>query len=415
MIRIISLFLLAVMASFTYAQDLPVVEVTDGDISGDVVWTADNTYLLNGLVFVDDGETLTIEPGTVIKGMPGQGLNSSALIIARGGKILAEGTESSPIIFTAQADDVTNPADLPSDARGLWGGVILLGKAEINTADGTGNIEGIPTTEPRGAYGGTDDEDNSGIMRYVSIRHGGTDIGEGNEINGLTFGAVGSGTTIEYIEVYANKDDGYEWFGGTVNTKYLVAAMCGDDCFDYDEGFRGKGQFWFGIMSDVDGFGNRAGEHDGGTSPEDGTPFATPMIYNATYLGGGMDSNNGENDLVFIFRDNAGGSYMNSIFTDFGQSAIAIEDLTSGEDSRARLEAGDLNLQNNIWYGFGNGSSFDGLANFVDSDGAVTSSAASYFNDAANGNEMADPMLLGISRAQDGGLDPRASGRKRRA
>ena len=391
------------------SQETPDVYITDADIDGDVTWTNDKTYVLQGLVFVEDGETLTIQAGTVIKAAPGQGLNASALVVAQGGKIYAEGNPTSPIIFTALADDVDNPDDLPMDARGLWGGVILLGKAKINTSDGVGNIEGIPTTEPRGAYGGDDDEDDSGVMRYVSIRHGGTDIGEGNEINGLTFGAVGSGTTIEYIEVYANKDDGYEWFGGTVNTKHLVAAMCGDDCFDYDEGFRGKGQFWFAIMSDVDGFGNRAGEHDGGTSPEDGTPYAIPTIYNATYIGGGMDSNNSENDLVFIFRDNAGGQYMNSIFTDFSQSAIAIEDLTSGEDSRARFEAGDLALKNNIWYGFGNGSAFEGLANFVNSSGDVTESAAAYFNDAANGNTMVDPMLRGISRAGDGMLDPRIS------
>ncbi|MCB0260439.1 MAG: T9SS C-terminal target domain-containing protein, partial [Calditrichaeota bacterium] len=164
--------------------------------------------------------------------------------------------------------DVSDPNDLDLNTRGLWGGVILLGKARINTTLGEGQIEGIPTTEPRGAYGGNDDNDNSGVVRYVSIRYGGTDIGANNEINGLTFGAVGRGTVVEYVEVFNNKDDGYEWFGGTVRTRYLVSAFNGDDCFDYDEGFRGYGQFWFAIMGED--IGNRAGEHDGGTDPEGG-------------------------------------------------------------------------------------------------------------------------------------------------
>ena len=175
------------------------VDVFDADVAtgSNVVWTADNEYILNGLVFVDDGATLTIQPGTVIKGKPGQGENASALVVARGGKIFASGTPDMPIVFTAEADDVSDPGDLPLDARGLWGGVILLGHATLNSQPGETPIEGIPTTEARGIYGGDDDADNSGIFRYVSIRYGGTDIGAGNEINGLTMGGVGSGTLIE--------------------------------------------------------------------------------------------------------------------------------------------------------------------------------------------------------------------------
>ena len=130
---------------------------------------------------------------------------------------------------------------------------------------------------------------------------------------------MGSGTTIEHIEVINNDDDGYEWFGGTVNTKWLVSAFNTDDAFDYDEGFRGKGQFWFVIQGADNGIGNRAGEHDGGTTPEDGLPYANPQIYNVTYIGSGMNSANAENDLTFIFRDNAGGGYYNSVFYGFQQ------------------------------------------------------------------------------------------------
>ena len=255
------------------------IEVVDADVAPgtNVVWTANNEYLLNGLVFVDAGATLTIQPGTVIKGKPGQGENASALVVARGGKIFASGTADAPIVFTAEADDAKDPNDLPNDARGLWGGVIILGNATLNSEPGETPIEGIPVNEPRGLYGGSDDADNSGVFRFVSIRHGGTDIGAGNEINGLTMGGVGSGTVIEYVEVFNNQDDGFEWFGGTVNTKYLVSAFNGDDAFDYDEGFRGKGQFWFVIQDDETG--NRAGEHDGGTTPEDGTPYALSLIH----------------------------------------------------------------------------------------------------------------------------------------
>lgn len=379
------------------AASAATIDVTDADIAPatNAVWTADNEYVLNGLVFVDAGATLTIQPGTVIKGKPGQGENASALVVARGGKIFASGTADQPIIFTAEADDVSNPSDLPLDARGLWGGVIILGNATLNSEPGETPIEGIPTTEPRGLYGGNNDLDNSGVFRYVSIRHGGTDIGAGNEINGLTMGGVGSGTVIEYVEVYNNQDDGFEFFGGVPQTKYLVSAFNGDDSFDYDEGYRGKGQFWFAILDGETG--NRAGEHDGGTTPEDGTPYATPMIYNATYIGSGEFSSNGDNDTVLEIRDNAGGMYYNSIFTDFANEGIDVEDLDSGEDSRARLEAGDLVLANNIWWGFGAGNDLAAIA----PDDFVAAHLA------ANNNRIVDPVLRGISRTRNGGLDPR--------
>ena len=158
------------------------VEVFDADIASGttVYWTADKTYYLNGRVFVDDGAVLNIEAGTVIKGREGEGENASALIVARGGKIYAEGTAQNPIIFTAAEDDLNNPLIPPATQQGLWGGVIILGKATINFPGGETNIEGIPTTEQRGLYGGganPDDDDCSGVFKYVSIRHGGTEIG----------------------------------------------------------------------------------------------------------------------------------------------------------------------------------------------------------------------------------------------
>ena len=386
-----TLFLLLPLAAF--GQN--VVTVTDGDISGDVVWTSDNTYVLDGFVFVGDGETLTIEAGTVVKGKPGAAENASALIIARGGKIFAEGTPENPIVFTAEADDVSDPGDLPLDARGLWGGLIILGEAGLNSSPGESAIEGIPTNEPRGIYGGSNDADNSGVLRYISVRYGGSDIGSGNEINGVTFGGVGSGTTVEFIEVFNNQDDGFEFFGGTVRARYLVSAFNGDDAFDYDEGFRGKGQFWFAVQA-ADA-GNRGCECDGGTDPEDGQPYAVPTLSNLTLIGSGATSANADNDYSIILRDNAGGKWYNSIFHDFVGTAFEIEDLASGQDSRARLEAGDIAVENNIFGTFGAG---------VLSDDAFT---AEYLTAAGQNNRSVDPQLRGISRTNDGGLDPRPS------
>ncbi len=380
------------------------IVVTD-DITENTTWTADNTYFLNGLVFVDAGATLTIEPGTVIKGREQATITSgdgaSALIVRRDATIMAMGSEDAPIIFTSELDDVNVSDDLDQRNRGLWGGVIILGNATTNQPTTDNQIEGIPETE-NALYGGTDDEDNSGVFYYVSIRHGGFSISgvEGDEINGLTLGGVGSGTTIGHVEVYANFDDCFEWFGGTVNTKYLVGAFCGDDSFDYDQGFRGKGQYWFSIHDDDTA--GRGGEHDGGDAGgDDATPFSTPVISNVTYIGSGENATvagGDNNDRTFAIRDNAGGQYWNSVFTDYPGVAINIEDLAddAAEDSRKRLEDGSLAFANNIWFGYGAGSMLTDIVQ----DFAVTPLVDA-------GNSLADPLLAGISRTADGGLDPR--------
>lgn len=224
------------------------------NITENTVWTADKTYILGGRITVLSGVTLTIEPGTVIKGQAGTGANATALLVARGGKLMAEGSADAPIIFTSVADEITGAdiaagnfgsPNLDSDIDGLWGGVIVLGRAKISASNSNGDdvsevqIEGIPTSDSNGLYGGTDDNDNSGVIKYVSIRHGGTNIGSGNEINGLTLGGVGSGTIIENIEVVANQDDGIEWFGGTVNAKNILAWNVNDDGIDTDQSWSG--------------------------------------------------------------------------------------------------------------------------------------------------------------------------------
>lgn len=380
----------------------------NANLTADATWTKNNTYIIDGRVFVTNNATLTIQPGTVIKAKPRAAQDASALVIARGAKINAAGTAQEPIIFTAEADSLNG--NLGQNDRGLWGGVVLLGRARTNTASGTGNIEGIPTTEPLGIYGGTDDADNSGVMRYISIRHAGSLLGPNNELNGLTMGAVGSGTTIEYIEVFANADDGFEWFGGTVNCKYLVSAFNDDDGFDWDEGYRGKLQFLF-LLQDPQ-VGNQAFESDGGTTPEDGQPYAMPTIYNVTAIGSGAQSTNALS-LGPIFRDNTGGKIYNSIFHDFRGYAFRIEtESAQSQDSAKRLAAGEIVIANNLFGTFGAGTTDAQLFLSPNATAGGPAPASNYTAEhiraAAQANRVnTDPQLVAISRARDGTLDPR--------
>ena len=337
------LFVAGAIATSFAANAADIIISDDGSGTGTTTWTADNTYILDGFVFVNSGQALTIEAGTVVKGMSGTGADASALVVARGGQIFANGTADEPIIFTFEEDALDGST--PYNERGRWGGLIILGDAQLNSTPGETQIEGIPDTEPRGLYGGDNDMDNSGVITYISIRHGGTDIGAGNEINGLTLGGVGAGTVIDYVEVTANADDGIEFFGGTASVKHAAVTFCGDDSYDYDEGWRGYGQFWFTMQDDAgDGSGDRGGEHDGGTDPEDGLPYAHPVIFNVTSMGRGISAGR----RALTFRDNAAGEYHNSIFYNWGRG-IDIENLASGEDTYNRFVSGELAFAGNCF------------------------------------------------------------------
>ncbi len=296
----------------------PIVEIFASDAgTGTTTWTSENVYVLRGFVFVNEGQTLTIEPGTIIKGQPGEGAGASALIVARGGTINAVGTADAPIIFTALTDDIS-PADIAAGnfgspnleptENGRWGGLIVLGNAPISAANDNdediseAQIEGIPSTEVRGLYGGSDDADNSGTISYVSVRHGGSLIGAGNEINGVTLGGVGSGTTISNIEVVANADDGVEWFGGNVNVTNLLVWNSFDDALDTD-------QDWIGTCENyivVTPRGGSAFELDGpeGTlnrgfhTFSNGTVYAGPDIFRIVDWDG---STNAGIDNLYVF------------------------------------------------------------------------------------------------------------------
>ena len=319
--------------------------ITDSSLRADmkasenrVVWR--DTLVLSGLVFVEDKETLVIEPGTIVKhqnSAPGQ--PGTSLIIARGGKIDAKGTKEAPIIFTYEDD----PADglTKHTVRGRWGGLIILGKASLNTTPKEKGIEGIATGEKRALYGGNKDDDSSGTLQYISIRHGGKDIGAGNEINGLTLGGVGSKTTLEYIEIVSNKDDGIEFFGGTARVHYLISAYNQDDAIDYDEGFRGMCQFVIIHQDPTRGFADRGFECDGGTSPETSPPYAIPLFVNVTALG------NSRSDAA-TFRDNAGGLFYNVIFKSFNKG-VDIEDTDADQDSWKHAQGGLLKFSHNLF------------------------------------------------------------------
>ena len=261
-----------------------------GAITADVTWTNDKIYELNQKVVVDNGATLTIEAGTIIKGKPGTGSLASALIIARGSKINAEGTSTSPIIFTSTSDNIdagqTAGTNLDESNRGLWGGLIVLGNAPGSFKGDLVEIqiEGIPADDTFGLYGGTDAADNSGILKYVSIRHGGALIGEGNEINGLTLGGVGNGTVIENIEVLANVDDGVEFFGGTVNVTNVLVWGQGDDAIDIDQAYSGTIDNAVVVLGDAS---DHAFEVDG---PE-GTSTGSFTLQNATIIGNSVTPN----------------------------------------------------------------------------------------------------------------------------
>lgn len=389
-----------------------VVNVTDASINaGETVeWTKDNVYLLTEPVFVEDGAILKIQAGTVIKGKAGV---DAFLTIARGGKIMAEGTAQEPIIFTAEADDVNDPTDLGPDDIGLWGGIVICGKAPFEKDGLTeSQAEGVAGTEPRALYGGNVENDNSGVLRYVSVRHAGFELGSGDELNGISFCAVGSGTTVEYVEVYSNKDDGMEFFGGSVNVKYAVVAFCRDDAFDWDEGYRGKGQFWFAIQSS--GIGDCIGELDGAI-PDGGSRFSNPEVYNWTGIGpGNQGTINAAQTIMILQRDATAGQIKNSIFTEGKQWAWQVEDLAAskGIDSYKQLEDGKLVWESNLLWSFGAGNNLDtgslGLLNIngsSDQPSVVRAKLIDVFN--SNNNKIANPGLKGIGRVQDNKLDPR--------
>lgn len=325
-----------------------VVEV-NSDITASTTWTADKIYLMKNIIHVTSGATLTIEPGTLIKG---DKATKSCLVISKGGKISAIGTAEKPIVFTSNQ---------PVNARaaGDWGGVILLGKAPVNQGTDIA-IEGIPNdASGNGTYGGSDPTDNSGTMKYVRIEFAGVPLSPDNEINGLTLGGVGSGTTIDYIEVYRSGDDGFEFFGGTVTAKHLLSIGSLDDDFDTDFGFSGKIQFGLAqrYISIADVSGSNGFESDNDANGSVKAPKTSAIFSNMTIIGPmnaatASANQNSNYQHAAQIRRNSSISILNSVFVGYPEG-IYIDDskVAVAKSTSANYLANDLVLQNNIIYG----------------------------------------------------------------
>lgn len=319
-------------------------------ITADETWAGDEIHMLDKRTIVTSGVTLTIEAGAIIKGEPGSESNAKPLIIAQGAKIMAKGTAAKPIIFTSSSDNIAvgqkTGTNLTSTSRGQWAGLIILGRAPISPSAGiTARIEGIPPTVTEGIYGGNDPADNSGVLEYVSIRHGGVELvpGGGNEINGLTLGGVGTGTTISHIEVVANLDDGIEWFGGTVNVSNAIVGYQGDDAYDIDQAYSGtitNIAYVSGLDSD------HALEIDG---PEGSANADGAFTLTAGYLKGNTDAGSGE---FADFRSNAKGNVNNLYFFNFKESAdveLDADDLDDDNRVSANYNTGLLSMESCVF------------------------------------------------------------------
>lgn len=311
----------------------PAAVTVSGSITSNTTWTSNNIYLLSGFVYVESGATLTIQPGTIIKG---DKASKGTLIIKQGARIEASGTTAQPIVFTSN-----EPAG--SRSRGDWGGVIICGRAPINQA-GTPTIEG----GVQAVYGGTDANDNSGTLRYVRIEFPGIAFQPNSEINGLTLGGVGAGTTIDYVQVAYSGDDSFEWFGGTVNAKHLVAIAATDDDFDTDFGFTGRVQYGL-ILRDpnsADVSGSTAFESDNDAAGSTLTPRTAPVFSNITAILPNPIGATANFTRAMHLRRNTSISIFNSVLTGWPQGLTL-----DGSAVQANATSGALVLKNNVMAG----------------------------------------------------------------
>lgn len=366
--------------SQTVCPAAPTPIIVSGSITANTTWTSNNIYLLQGFVFVEAGATLTIQPGTIIKG---DQASKGTLTIKQGARIDARGTASQPIVFTSN-----QPAG--SRARGDWGGLILLGRA-------TQNIPATPTQPlpkieggltPDAYFGGTDDTDNSGTLQYVRIEFPGVAFSTDNEINGLTLGGVGSGTTIDHIQVSYSGDDSYEWFGGSVNAKYLIAYRGIDDEFDTDNGFHGKVQFAVSLRDPnvADQSGSNAFESDNDANGSNNMPQTAAVFSNVSaFVAPTTGTLNANYKRAMHIRRNSAESIFNSVLQGYPVGLLLDEGTApfSATNSAVNAANGSLVLSNNVLAGFGankvatrvNGSTYN-VKQFLGTGNDTTSTVA---------------------------------------
>jgi hypothetical protein len=325
--------------------DKPVIVVT-GTIAGTETWTNNFYYVLRGAVFVNEGATLNIQPGTRVIGESG---SVGTLIVLRGGRLNAIGTREQPIVFTS--DQPVGSRD-----RGDWGGIILNGRAPVNLEGGEG--EGEADT---GVYGGSDPNDNSGSLRYVRVEFAGVEFSPDNELNGIAFQGVGRGGSYEYIQVHMNRDDALEWFGGTADIKYAVASNAADDSFDWTFGWTGRAQFIVihqrgddadnGIEADNNEFNNNL------------LPRSNPQIYNITMCGDPDRNEGGESARAANIRRGTAFTIRNFLVTGFKTTGFQIADA----NTLAQVDNGTSQLGAGVFWNIGTTPIHSSIASFVNS------------------------------------------------
>jgi hypothetical protein len=381
------LFMIALMSTLSFAQAQPTIDTVDTDITTSTTWTNDRIYLLKGNRFVKDGATLTIEPGTIIRG---DKATKGTLIITRSGLIYANGTPTQPIVFTSNE---------PAGQRnyGDWGGVVILGSAIINVPGGNAQIEG-GLFGPDAEYGGSYDDDSSGVFRYVRIEYPGIAYQPNSEINGLTMGGVGRRTIIEYVQVSYSGDDSYEWFGGTVNCKYLIAHRGWDDDFDTDFGYTGKVQFALSMrdpniadQSQSNGF-----ESDNDGTGTTNTPITAPVFSNVTIIG---PKENGTPAALYRralhLRRNTRTSIYNSVFMGY-TTGLHID----GTAAQSNATNDSLQIERVVFANMTN--------NFEQSQGANSwAGMETYFTNSVRGNVTYDSThQIGLSSGYNSLTNP---------
>ncbi len=358
--------------------------ILSGKISSDRTLEAGKTYKLRGIVYVVDGAKLTIQAGTTIQG---EKSSRGTLVVTRGTQIIANGTADKPVIFTS---------DQAAPVRGDWGGIVILGRAKTNASfngiAGVGEIEGgVNNAEGLGLYGGADDNDNSGVLKYVRIEYAGYAFLPDKELNGLTFGGVGKGTVVEHVQVSYANDDSFEWFGGAVDAKYLIAYKGLDDDFDMDNGFSGRVQFGIAFrdssIADISGSNGFEVDNDAGgsnTLPQTSAVFSNMTVIGPRAVTGNVGNSNFRRALHL--RRNSAISIFNSIF--IGWPVGLLLDASTGT-------ATDLNYTGASPRAFisstilaGNTSQFSYSASGSTPTGWTTTDLINYFNRSGGGNTV---------------------------
>ena len=358
--------------------------ILSGKINADRTLKASNVYKLRGIVYLVDGATLTIEPGTRIEG---EKSTRGSLIVTRGTKLIANGTKDKPIVFTS---------DAATPASGDWGGIVLLGRAKTNNSfngvAGVGEIEGgVNNGEGLGLYGGADDDDNSGSLKYVRIEYAGYAFLPDKELNSLTMGSVGSGTTIDNIQVTYALDDAYEWFGGAVNASHLIAYKTLDDDFDTDNGFRGRVQFGISLrdsgradISKVESFESDNDANGSTLLPQTGAVFS-----NITAIGPRATTANVGNSLFLAgaqIRRNSTISIFNSIIMGWPTGVLIDASKGTPTDNNINGTTPTLFIQNTVISGCA--KPVDYSASSTTPTGWNAAAATAWFNTAAYNNTI---------------------------